>query len=68
MTPETLRETVARIIDPSAWRVMDSYLAETMRKYAGQHVGIDLEAFKHKASLSKADAILAAIAAEKDRP
>lgn len=51
-------EQIARIIDPSSWRVMDSYLAETKRKYAGQHVGWDPEAFKHKESLAKARKIL----------
>ena len=55
---EEIREKVARIIDPSSWQVLDSYLAETLRKYAGQHAGYDPDAFKHKASLAKADAIL----------
>lgn len=57
-TPDR-RERIARIIDPSSWRVMDSYLAETKRKYAGQDYGYDPDAFKDKASLAKADTILA---------
>jgi len=53
------REAVARMIDPSRWAVLDGYLADTLRKYKGQHFGYDPEAFKDKASLAKADRILA---------
>lgn len=59
--PSDLREQVARIIDPGAWRVMDGYLAEMLRKYKGEKVGYDPEAFKHKGSLAIADSILALI-------
>lgn len=53
------RETIARIIDPSRWAVLDGYLADMLRKYKGRDCGYDPEAFKDKASLAKADAILA---------
>lgn len=53
------REAVARIIDPSKWRVLDSYLADVKRKYRGKDAAYDPEAFKDKESLAKADAILA---------
>jgi hypothetical protein len=49
-------EMVARIVDPSKWRVLDSYLAEVQRK---PNVGYDPDNFKDKASLAKATAILA---------
>lgn len=54
------RERIARIIDPEAWAVMDSYLEQTKRKYRGQNVGWPEDQFKDKASLAKADAIIAA--------
>lgn len=54
----TTAETIARIIDPSRWAVMDSYLAETKRKLAGKDAGYDPDNFKDKASLTKAAAIL----------
>ena len=41
--------------------MFDSYLADMKRKYAGQDAGYDPLAFKDKASLAKADAILALI-------
>ena len=58
---QTLREQVARLIDPSSWRVMDSYLEQAKRKYAGQDAGYDPDAFKDSASLARADAILALV-------
>lgn len=61
--PATVEE-LARIIDPSSWRVMDSYLAETKRKYAGQNVGWPTEQFQHKESMVVALAILEALAAK----
>lgn len=59
MTP--LVETVARIIDPSKWAVLDSYLADMLRKYKGEHIGYDPEPFKDKASMAKAQAAIAAV-------
>lgn len=61
MTP--LVETVARIIDPSKWAVLDSYLADMLRKYKGEHIGYDPEPFKDKASMAKAQAAIAVIRA-----
>lgn len=52
----TERERIARIIDPSIWRVMDSYLAEVKRK---PNCGYDPDNFKDQQSLTKADLILA---------
>ena len=53
----TDREALARMIDPSSWRVMDSYLAEVRRK---RNAGYDPDNFKDKHSLALADAIIAA--------
>ena len=50
------RETVARIIDPSSWHVLDSYLAIVKRT---PNAGYDPDAFKDQASLAKADQIIA---------
>lgn len=50
-----LREDVARMIDPSSWRVMDSYLATAKRI---PRAGLDLDNFKDRASLALADRIL----------
>ena len=62
MTRDTIareaREDIARIIDPSSWLVLDGYLADVKRKYAGQDAAYDPLAFKDRASLAKADAIL----------
>ena len=55
---DTLREQIARLIAPSRWRVMDSYLAEVKRKYAGQNAAYDPDAFKDAASLKIADDIM----------
>lgn len=57
-TPD--RETVARIIDPSSWRVLDSYLERVKRHHP--HGGYDPDNFTDKVSLAKADAILALFA------
>jgi hypothetical protein len=59
--PAELVEIAARIIDPSSWAVMDSYLAETKRKYRGQNVGWPADQFHHKESMAKARAALAAV-------
>lgn len=59
--PAELVEIAARIIDPSSWAVMDSYLAETKRKYRGQNVGWPADQFHHKESMAKARAVLAAV-------
>jgi hypothetical protein len=58
---DDLVETVARIIDPSKWAVLDSYLADMLRKYKGEHIGYDPEPFKDKASMAKAQAAIAAV-------
>lgn len=54
-------ERVARIIDPSSWEVMDSYLQRMLHKYRGQDVLYDTDKFKHKESMAKAREILSAI-------
>ena len=59
--PAELVEIAARIIDPSSWAVMDSYLAATKRKYRGQNVGWPAGQFHHKESMAKARAVLAAV-------
>ena len=53
----TDREDLARIIDPSSWRVLDSYLAIAVRSKPPRN---DLDNFKDQASLAIADAIIAA--------
>lgn len=58
---DALVERIARIIDPNSWAVMDSYLAETKRKYRGQNVGWPADQFHHKESMAKARAVLAAV-------
>ncbi len=60
---DELIEAMARIIDPSSWRVMDGYLAQMLRKYKGEHIGYDPDAFKHKESMAIARAILPVIRA-----
>ena len=55
----TRREQIARLIDPSSWRVLDSYLEQAKRKYAGQDAGYDPEAFRDQASLAIAAQIMA---------
>ena len=54
-------EKIARIIDPSSWAVMDGYLSDMLRKYKGQNIGYDPDAFKHKPSMKIAEKVLAAI-------
>ena len=49
----TEREELARIIDPSSWLVLDSYLAEVKRKHPNS--GYDPDNFKDRESLAKAD-------------
>jgi hypothetical protein len=53
-------EQIARIIDPNAWSVMDHYLAQTKREYAGQNVGWPADQFHDKRSMAKAREILGA--------
>ena len=62
MTDE-LTEAVARIIDPSSWAVMDRYLEQTKRKYAGEHVGWPADQFQHRESMALATAAIAAVRA-----
>lgn len=57
--PREVVEEIARIIDPSSWRVMDSYLAKTKRKYAGQNVGWPEDQFQHKESMAIARLVIA---------
>ena len=54
-------EKVARIIDPSSWAVMDGYLSDMLRKYKGQKIGYDPDAFKQKPSMKIAEKVIAAI-------
>ncbi len=49
----TEREELARVIDPSSWLVLDSYLAEVKRKHPNS--GYDPDNFKDRESLTKAD-------------
>lgn len=63
-----LVERMARMIDPSSWRVMDSYLAETKRKYQGQDAAYDPDTFKHKESMAKATEILTALERASPKP
>ena len=56
-------EKIARIIDPSSWAVMDGYLSDMLRKYKGQNIGYDPDAFKHKQSMATARALLPIIRA-----
>ncbi len=58
---DEMAEAVARIIDPSSWSVMDGYLAQTKRKYAGQNVGWPTEQFQHTESMAKAREIIATL-------
>lgn len=61
------RETVARIIDPSSWSILDGYLAQAKRKYRGTNTGYDPGAFYDKHSIDKAAAIMALHDAEISR-
>lgn len=58
---ERLVEVGARAIAPSRWEVMDSYLEQAKRKYAGQHVGWPADQFKDKESMAQFRAGLLAI-------
>lgn len=61
MTDQASIEAMARIIDPSSWRVMDGYLAQAKQEYKGQDGGWPEDQFKHKESMAKAREILAAL-------
>ena len=54
-------EAVARAIAPSRWEVMDHYLAQTKRKYAGENVAYDPDNFKDRESMATAQAAIAAL-------
>lgn len=56
-----LVEVGARAIAPRRWEVMDSYLEQTKRKYAGQNVGWPADQFKDKESMAQFRAGLLAI-------
>lgn len=56
-----LVEVGARAIAPRRWEVMDSYLEQTKRKYAGQNVGWPADQFKDKESMAQFRAALLAI-------
>lgn len=58
LTDEAAVEALARIIDPSSWRVFDGYLADVKRKYKGQNAAYDPEAFKDKKSMALARSII----------
>src|SRR6185437_4945094 len=51
---DEMAEAVARLIDPSTWRVLDSYLGDVKRKYKGKDAGYDPAAFKDKKSIALA--------------
>ena len=53
MTLSQLVEAGARAIAPRRWEVMDSYLEQTKRKYAGQNVGWPTDQFKDKESMAQ---------------
>jgi hypothetical protein len=57
--PMTPREIVARIVDPSSWRVHDAELERVKRHHP--HGGYDPDNFKDQRSLTRADEILAAL-------
>jgi len=61
MTLDQLVEAGARAIAPRCWEVMDAYLEQTKRKYAGQHVGWPADQFKDKESMAQFQAALLAI-------
>jgi hypothetical protein len=58
LTEEGVVEAIARLIDPGSWVVLDSYLAEMLRKYKGENAGYNPEAFKDRLSMAKAREIL----------
>lgn len=53
------REKIARVIDPSKWRVLDSQFQHVLHR----HRSYEVERFKDKDSLAKADSILKLIEA-----
>lgn len=61
MTLDQLVEAGARAIAPRRWEVMDAYLEQTKRKYAGQHVGWPADQFKDKESMAQFRAAILAI-------
>ena len=54
-------EAGARAIDPRSWEVMDGYLAQMKRKYAGVNASYDPDEFKHKESMNLVRAVLVAV-------
>lgn len=54
-------EAVARAIAPSRWEVMDHYLAQTKKKYAGENAAYDPDNFKDRESMATAQAAIAAL-------
>ena len=60
---DELIEAMARIIDPSSWRVMDGYLAQTLREDRGKRDDYRPDAFKHKESMAIARALIPVIRA-----
>lgn len=68
LVAEATVEEVARMIDPSSWRVFDGYLADMKRKYKGENAGYDPEAFKDKKSMALALSILNLIAGKAVEP
>ena len=59
--PSDVVESVARIIDPGSWIVMDGYLEDMKRKYRDQNFGWPADQFQHEKSMAKARTILAAL-------
>lgn len=60
---DELIEAMARIIDPSSWRVMDGYLAQTLREDRGKRDDYRPDAFKHKESMAIARSLIPVIRA-----
>lgn len=58
--PDEVVEEMAKALDPSSWR--DYYWEEVRRKYKGQDVGYDPEAFKNRKSIAKVRELLAVLA------
>ena len=56
-----LREQIARVIDPSSWRVFDSELERVKRHHPNG--GYDPDNFKDRISLAQADRIIALLPA-----
>lgn len=62
LASEGAEEALARMISPSSWRVMDSYLTEVKRKYKGEDAGYDPDAFKDHQSMELARALIELLA------